>query len=49
MTSASVNNAGFGRKYYSSNSKTVSSQNMQKGQDFGKIMDQAAGKTKTIL
>ena len=46
MTSASVNNAGLDASIIPAAVKTVSSQNMQKGQDFGKIMDQAAGKTK---
>ena len=46
MTSASVNNAGLDASILPAAVKTVSSQNMQKGQDFGKIMDQAAGKTK---
>ena len=47
MTSASVNNAGLDASIIPAAVETVAqSQNMQKGQDFGKIMDQVAGKTK---
>ena len=45
MTSTSVNNAGLDASLLPAAAKTINNQNSQKGQDFGKIMDRAAGKT----